>query len=665
MNQLGLHPILGIWMTVLSMASAVHAQMWTDSGFQTRKKLAIEKLKIYHNEDTSRVNALGDVFECAVFLKQRQEVMGYANEGLSLSKKLSHLPGIMKAYYFMANYHVAKKSYDSALLYVDSMVNVSGKHEHERYHRFKCLAFRLQGQVYLRLEDYRRALDAFHASLDYFKNVLEENTMYIYRDISNIYSYQDNLDKALEYSQLAAEVSLKLRDTISRISAAIHLSTLYIQKKDLQKSLQAIEPLWSYMPDPKELNLTYAFYRNLGNIAKHQGSISRAYNYLDSALIYAEKSTHAISINEVLFAQSDLLLQDHKVSEAKRKLMRAVALSEKVSNKLDMHTALVLLAKCYAMEGNPSLAYETVKKAMAYKDSILKESIIKHLNALEVNHQNAQKVKTIESLKTDNALKQAKINYQGKLTLLLGILVMSLLSIMFLSFHFYRQRRKLYQQSLEDLEKSKQIHAINAMVQGQEEERKRLAQELHDSLGGMLSGVKLSMINMKEDLIMNPEVQSKFEKALGLMDLSIQELRHVAHNMMPAALVKLGLKDAIQDYCQSVGVTGIPKVQFQITGETRILPDTANINVYRIIQELVNNSIRHAMASYVLVQLHFDATQIEITVEDDGKGFNVLVDAKGGMGLDNVKKRVDYFKGTLDIQSSTLQGTSVYIQLPI
>jgi signal transduction histidine kinase len=133
---------------------------------------------------------------------------------------------------------------------------------------------------------------------------------------------------------------------------------------------------------------------------------------------------------------------------------------------------------------------------------------------------------------------------------------------------------------------------------------------------------------------------------------------------MPEALVKFGLNDALRDFCDSIQTsTGIEMI-YQHVGEERKLNNTAEVFIFRMVQELVNNAIKHACASQIIVQLSMSEKKIGITVEDDGKGFdkNYLSSARGS-GMDNINYRVQYFNGRSDIVTSPGSGTSVNIEL--
>jgi signal transduction histidine kinase len=178
----------------------------------------------------------------------------------------------------------------------------------------------------------------------------------------------------------------------------------------------------------------------------------------------------------------------------------------------------------------------------------------------------------------------------------------------------------------------------------------------------MLSGVKLSLGAMKGNLILTEDNARLFSKALNQLDNSISEMRRVAHNMMPEALLRLGLMQAVQDYCEGLSESQSLTINWQFHGLDKRLDAATEIVVYRIVQELLNNVVKHSRATEVLVQIMRHENNLNITIEDNGKGFSVdEASYIKGAGLSNVRTRVDYLKGQLDIQSAPGKGTSVHI----
>ena len=171
---------------------------------------------------------------------------------------------------------------------------------------------------------------------------------------------------------------------------------------------------------------------------------------------------------------------------------------------------------------------------------------------------------------------------------------------------------------------------------------------------------------MKDNLVATPDNMAVFERSLDMIDTSIQELRRVAHNMMPEILTKFGLDEAVKEYCNTINTTKLLAVKYQSLGMEALPDRSAEIIIYRIIQELLNNIMKHASATEAFVQIIRDDHRLNIVVEDNGKGFDTaLLENNKGAGWTNIRSRVDYLKGKLDINSETNKGTVVTIEFNI
>ena len=157
-----------------------------------------------------------------------------------------------------------------------------------------------------------------------------------------------------------------------------------------------------------------------------------------------------------------------------------------------------------------------------------------------------------------------------------------------------------------------------------------------------------------------------FERSLDMIDTSIRELRRVAHNMMPEMLTQFGLDEALREYCHKINTAKILTVKYQSLGMAERVDKSIEIIIYRIVQELLNNTLKHAGATETFVQLIREGARLNIVVEDNGRGFAVdNVDNNKGAGLGNVRSRVEYLKGQLDIHSEPGKGTLVNIEFKI
>jgi len=197
-----------------------------------------------------------------------------------------------------------------------------------------------------------------------------------------------------------------------------------------------------------------------------------------------------------------------------------------------------------------------------------------------------------------------------------------------------------------------------------ENERKRIARDLHDGVGQMMSAAKMNLSLLNNSTGMEPAEKTAYEKAMALVDESCKEVRSISHNMMPNALIKMGLASAVRAFIEQIESPSL-KVQLYTEGLNESLNKNTETVLYRVLQECVNNVIKHAAASNLDIALIKDETGINATIEDNGKGFDTSDKNKfAGIGLDNMQKRINFLKGQIEWNSKPGNGTLVAIHIP-
>ncbi|MCC6815435.1 MAG: hypothetical protein IT267_03365 [Saprospiraceae bacterium] len=312
---------------------------------------------------------------------------------------------------------------------------------------------------------------------------------------------------------------------------------------------------------------------------------------------------------------------------------------------------------------------------IAKKDSLQK--INQNENLLKSEKVFSNKVLRNEKIELaqDNRLLELKSRRSSFANIGLLITVAAILLAVFLIVRFYmqklntseiilRQNEQINKQKIKELENSIKLNNLESMIKGQEEERERIAKDLHDSLGGILSTIKLRYDNLSQREL-SPGTLSEISKVHDLIDEACAEVRNISFDLKPGALDELGLTEAIRDLLNRFENNKI-NIIFQSWGIDSELPvePTVLTHIYRIVQELVNNSSKYSKSNEILVQLIQNKDQLEIIVEDDGIGFDESKIQKG-MGLDNIRSRVNYLKGELSIKSEPNKGTSTYIVIPL
>jgi signal transduction histidine kinase len=526
-------------------------------------------------------------------------------------------------------------------------------------------------------------------------------------NIAGAYAEMGQLDNALNY-YLQTDTALQdLNDTVRMSLNSSKICLTYVQ-------LQQYEKAYSY--GMKAINLANAIHYEDGLTGGllHTADALENLEKNDSALMFYreaealyKKENDDYDIVCVLVDISNLQKKTGKYDELLANGDTVIALAGKIGDSAGICEGNILISYHYffGKEFDKALPYalkaEEIAKTLndpkhlyeAYKaltleslgignipeynryshledsvhDKIVSDEIIKNSQMFETRYNVAQKEHDLQR-------KEAALKAERLQTLMLGLALGLVIIIVIVTLVASRNRRRLLlseqelqRQKIDKLETEKQLLATQSVVQGQEEERSRIARDLHDGLGGILSGAKYSLSNMKENLIITPETAASFERTMNMLDLSIKEMRRVAHNMMPESLMKLGLNEALQDYCEQVNNSGAISVNYQSSDMNEAsLNDTQKITVYRIVQELVNNVIRHAEATTAIVQVFMKNSLLYITVEDNGKGFDksILLNP-AGIGYKNIKSRIDYLNGKIDVQSTVGKGTSIYVEIPL
>jgi two-component system NarL family sensor kinase len=234
-------------------------------------------------------------------------------------------------------------------------------------------------------------------------------------------------------------------------------------------------------------------------------------------------------------------------------------------------------------------------------------------------------------------------------------------------FLFYRKKQIEQQAKLDsEIAHQKEIRT-KAILEAEEKERRRIAQDLHDGVGQLLSAAKLNLSNLDSKIATQTEEQKlAMQNALSLVDDSVKEVRAVSHNMMPNTLIKLGLASAVREFITKLGNAPTLKVDLEIVGLDTRLDNQIETVLYRVIQEIVNNIIKHAKASQISMQLIRHDTELNIMIEDNGVGFDTnQLDNFEGIGLKGIQTRIEFLNGSVHFDSSIGRGTTVIIDIPL
>lgn len=626
-------------------------------------KPLLDKLKS-SKSDTNQVkllNKIGDEYAYNDIKTARK----YYRDAFELSKKLDFLRGVVRYYSSEGELLNIEGKYAETMQLLREGVKVSIARKDQMR---EGIMYENMGNTFGLMQKLDSATNYYFKSLKIFEGVDDSvKIANVYNDLSSIFTQTDKQETALKYINQAIAISQNFQD-------GFYLSHL-INKENilwkLKRRSEATAVNNQIITLAKKLNDTVAMADALQNFCNHDTEMGQ----------YESLMNHAIALeklNPILQTAERTSLANYWLSMAyyfKKDFAKSRFFIEKTLKNGTNHINSQHLQQIYyqyakiilAQNQNPILAEKYNTMADSLKEMSLNNTILKTTKELETKYETDKKEVQLKQLETENQSKRRLVSL-----LIFSVIVLAVALILFSLWmrnrsRIRKQEQILNEQKLKQLENEKQLLASRAVLQGQDEERSRLAKDLHDGLGGILSSVKYSFLNMKTSFILQEEHALAFEKSMNLLDTSLAELRRVSHNMMPESLAKLGLEAALKDYIQTISENSDVKFTYQSFGlDEIILENIYKTTIFRVIQELTTNIIRHAKASEALVQVMVKNNQISITIEDNGVGFDEKqVNLSKSMGIQNLYNRIQYLKGTIDLQTKPNDGCSYYIEIPL
>ena len=620
-----------------------------------------EKKVIFLKDDTAIVNQLNKDAEKIQF-SDPVKAIKIINKSIFTAQKINYSFGLSVAYSLRAGLLYYEMKLDSCKLLLDKAYSLVSKYTDKESKNQRANILNRYAAIFQRRQNYDSAVELYLQSANIFKETGDEQKIInSYYNLSGIYKYLGDTTKTFYYARETNRLAAKTADTVFLIRGLIVLGEAYNYIKNYD-SLLLISQKGLRLANSHQMTFAMGIFHNFMGLYFTNKEVQ-----YDSAVLHYNIALQIFNKINIPFDKALVLQNIGNTYLKKKEFVNAIKfskqaneLSENLGFEQVQNMSLLDLVKAEEQLGDIPESYKYLKQYVKVNDSIQNRNSQKKVYDMEAKYL-AQK-KEVMMLAQQKIIKQ-----KNQLNYLLASGLFLLAFIIALLYFIYRNKQKLHEQKITKLETQQQLTATEAVLKGEEQERTRLAKDLHDGLGGMLSGIKFSFNTMKGNLVMTPDNTQSFERSMDMLDSSIKEMRRVAHNMMPEALVKFGLDTALKDFCNEIQQSGALYISYQSIGlENMVIKQTAEITIYRIVQELVNNIMKHAAAKNAIVQVTKTSGQLAVTVEDDGRGFdtNILNKVKG-IGWSSIQNRVEFLKGTLDVISEKEKGTSVHIEINV
>jgi signal transduction histidine kinase len=507
--------------------------------------------------------------------------------------------------------------------------------------------------VYAYKKDYETSIIEFNKAIEIFdKNNDPYQVALIKNNIANIFFSLSDYENAYKYSKESQAYLKSVNDTVylPSLTAVTALSAIELNKLDEGNKL--VEEC---------LSLSERYGSVIGLIIGHyaKGEYLLAKNDLKNGIEEFDRSlamSKKYGLKQYgLLNKTGLLIAYNKIKDytsAVKYGEDALKDAKLLQNENMLYSLHKHLGRAYAGSGDYKKAFENINTAHEIYRETSNAETQKSINDLLIKYETEKKEKELIQKDLQLAKDEVKLNKRKQWIVGLAALIV-LLMLVYVLYSKY-QKQKLFQ-----LEKEQETKLLLALITGEEEERKRLSNELHDGLASSISGIKIQLEHLSA-LNQNTEI-NKLVKQLSNLH---EETRRISHNLMPASLTLHSFSEALKQYCSENSSTKLTINFFDaIKGNINLNDKVKNV-VYRIVQELVNNVQKHSKSKVCFVQLSQNDSHLTVSIEDEGIGFDSN-QKNNTQGLKSITQRIESLGGSISIDSQIAKGTLVVIQIPL
>lgn len=620
-----------------------------------------DSLRFYIYRDLGYIYEFGDSLKAMEYYRKEFQIAEKLKSDLLLSMAWLDFGSVQ---FNVSNYNQAISYYKKSL-----------------HHAVKSGDYKRIGVVNVNLGNTFHNLHLVDSSAYYCLNAIKAqeiagdsmNMALTYSTLAILFEDHDRLDEALWYANSGKKISTALNFARGYLGCAVTTAVVYNKKGMIAEMDSEIQSALAVFDQFDHDYYKAGFYQNLSGLYLDNQRYDLANTYADSSLKYIEGQDQSYMAASIWMSKGLALIKLGKESEGMVYLNKALPIALESGDWQVVREIYLNFSDIYSNNGDWRSAYQYHQLFTQYKDSTHLEAIAENAAELSARFQTEKQQIELARLARENEIREIESEQQRKrwwATVAIAVLATVILLLMFLNQRrkaiISRQQEVIQREQIKVMETERQVVVLDSMLKGEENERSRVAKDLHDGVGSLLSGVKLSLASMQGNMIIREDQARIYERSLKQLDDAIAEMRRVAHNMMPEVLLHSGLIQATTNLTRSIAESAGIEIHFEHHDFKSRLPSDYEIILYRLIQELLNNAIKHSGASAIIVQLSVFENTINLVVEDNGKGFDIaLWENSKGMGFHNLKNRVNYFKGKIDVKSNPDEGTSFLIEFKL
>jgi signal transduction histidine kinase/Flp pilus assembly protein TadD len=586
-------------------------------------------------------------FLCSAQDKTVNEAISKNIRELSEAEKNKNTGQVLELLYQLGKLSIQQGNYQNALDYFNRSLELGRREKNEQIISRASINL---ANIYLSQGKYNSAVDRYLEALKINERGSDTSLLHVnYLCLGITYYYLKDYGKSLGYYEKCLAINRLKNETPKMAYSYNAMGIIYKEMGDLNTALDYQEKAFTIAETSKDSSLLSHTLGNLGELYGLKGEKEKALTYLKKGLAMQKHFSDDKGIGETLNLLGNVCLKFNDNTNAIAYYQEALQIAEKVGLNDVKKDAYKGLSDAYTALSDFKDALKYQKLYSTVKDTLFNSTNSMQISDMQTRYETEKKEQENTLLLSENNLKTLEIDKQKNQRNLLFILITVLVIIAGLVYN----RIQLKNRNKILVEKELRNQAV---FHAQEKEKMNLSRELHDGLGPLLSLLKMNISALK-----NPSDEKIILEMKELANESIREVRSISHALAPSQLQKQGLKAALTDFIAQVEAGGQLKTELHMDFSSPLKPET-EIHIYRIVQEAVNNSLRHSEASLLKVSLQQKGDELFVSVEDNGKGFT---QKQGGNGLNNILTRSDFLKAKTVINSSPGKGTQLLISLPL
>jgi len=589
------------------------------------------------------------------------EAITYYKKSIDLKEKINDKGILVPAYVNLGSVYSSQSKFaDARECYLDGLELIKGKDEHIASTIYNNLGNDeySQGNYTQAIAYYMHSIQISEKANDYGRLALS------YNNLGNIYTNElKSPQQAIVYYTKSLDIEKKQKNDEGIATELINIGNVLASQskfKEAEKTFGDALPIFERINNMGGITKTL---ENLGVMYTLAGNNSKAISSFKKCIEIREKNNDEINLVNVYTGIATIYYNQKTYEQSLYYCFKALESAKRMGNKSQVQHIYDGIYKAYEGLGKYNQAYKYLLEYSKLKDTLLNATISKQIIDIQEKY---EKSKMEQKVALQNLeIKNKSLQRNGVLAfLVLAIILFS--TALFFIFQKRKNEKLLYLQNsqikdkeIKNLVQQSEIKSMLSLAEGQENERQRISRELHDRVGSMLSLVKLNLSSYSDD------DKPFIKENLTLLDNTYQEVRNISHNLHSGLLTQFGLKAALSDLKNTIESHNAMRFNLFFHLEELSLPKETEVIIFKVLQELVTNALKHADAKNIDIQIISDENGfISVTVEDDGKGFDVQLNHEEGIGLKNIRYRISSLGGSLEVNSSPGKGACFLISIP-